>query len=92
MVHGQAEVNFGYNTVLMLPCHNTDDGKRGIIFRSREPGDVTEKELEAAAETINNGNIDVIFTFKSPESFDKLINMLQRIRDDMESELKQQED
>lgn len=92
MVRGQAEVNFGYGTVLMLPCRNNEDGRYGLIFRSREPGDLTEQELKAAEETINNGDIDVILTFKSLESLDKLIKMLQTMKLDIESSAEKQED
>lgn len=83
MVHGKAEVDLGYDTVFMMPCHNDDDGIYGLVFRSREPGEVTEKEYEEVGKAVNSGDIDVILTFKTPESFDKLINILQALRDDM---------
>lgn len=92
MVHGQAEVNFGYGTVLMIPCHNDDDGRYGLAFRSREPGDVTEKEMEVVEKAINSGDIDVILTFKSPENIENLVDMLQAIKEGMESEMAKQEE
>ena len=93
MVRGQAEINLGYGTVLMIPCRNNDDGRYGLIFRSREPsGDVTEKEMEAVNKAIDNGDFDAILTFKSPKNIDKLIEILQIVKDEIESELEKKDD
>lgn len=86
MVRGQAEVNLGNDTVLMIPCWN-DDGRCGLVFRSREPGDVTEKELDAAEQAVISGDVDVVLAFKSPESIDKLIDTLQSLKGYMESKM-----